>query len=40
MVGIAFVPPVKRWWLEQIDAHAEHVSREFVATLGSDGSWP
>jgi hypothetical protein len=38
MVGIAFVPPVQRWWLEQIDTHAQHLTREFVGRLGSDGS--
>lgn len=36
MVGIAFVPPVQRWWLDQIDAHAEHIAHELVARLASD----
>ncbi|UFN45189.1 hypothetical protein [Nocardioides okcheonensis] len=38
MVGIAFVPPAQRWWLEQIDSHAEHVTCEFVEGLGSNGA--
>lgn len=33
LVGIAFVPPVQRWWLDQVNHHAEHVTREFVARL-------
>lgn len=36
IVGIAFVPPVQRWWLDQIDTHAEHITREFVARFASD----
>lgn len=36
MVGVAFVPPVQRWWLDQIEQHAEHLTRELVARFLTD----
>lgn len=38
MVGVAFVPPVQRWWLDQIEEHAEHLTRELVARFVTDVS--
>jgi hypothetical protein len=36
IVGIAWVPPVQRWWIDQINTHAEHVTRELVARFVGD----
>lgn len=36
VAGIAFVPPVQRWWLDQIETHAAHVARDFAARFVSD----
>lgn len=38
MVGVAFVPPVQRWWLDQIEGHAEHLTRELDARFVTDVS--
>ena len=38
IVGVAFVPPVKRWYLDQIEHHAQHTTREFMSQLTSDTS--
>jgi hypothetical protein len=40
IIGIAFVPPVQRWYLGQIEHHAEHITREFTSQLTSDPSEP
>jgi hypothetical protein len=36
LVGIAFVSPVQRWWLDQIERHADHITREFIAGIDAD----
>lgn len=36
MVGVAFVPPVQRWWIDQIKEHTDHVTREFIARFVAD----
>lgn len=36
MVGVACVPPVQRWWIDQIEEHADHVTREFIARFVTD----
>ena len=36
VIGIAFVPSVKSWYLGQIERHAEHISREVQDRLASD----
>lgn len=36
IIGVAFVPPVKRWYLDQIEPHAQHITREFMSELTSD----
>jgi hypothetical protein len=36
IVGIAFVPPVKRWYIDQIERHAQHISQEFVSIVIPD----
>lgn len=33
VIGLAFVPPVKSWFVGQIEHHAEHVTREFMRQL-------
>lgn len=42
IVGIALVPPVKRWYLDQIEHHAKHVTQEFVSIVipGEDRPGP
>jgi hypothetical protein len=35
MIGIALVPPVRVWYVGQIEHHAEHITREIVSTLAS-----
>lgn len=37
LVGVAFVPPAQRWWIDQVNHHAEHVTREFVARFYPTG---
>ena len=36
MIGIAFVPPVKRWYVGQIEHHAQHITRDFMSTFSTD----
>lgn len=36
VIGIAFVPSVKSWYIGQIERHAEHISREVQDRLTSD----
>ena len=36
VIGIAFVPSVKSWYIGQIERHAEHISREVQDHLTSD----
>lgn len=36
VIGIAFVPSVKSWYMCQIERHAEHISREVQDRLASD----
>jgi hypothetical protein len=38
MIGIAFVPPVKRWYIGQIEHHAQHIMRDFMSTFITDTS--
>lgn len=33
-VGIAFVPSVRNWYLEQIQIHADHITIEFMSSFG------
>lgn len=40
LVGIAFVPPVKRWYLDQIERHAQHITQEFVSIVIPDDARP
>lgn len=37
VMGVAFVPPVQRWYLSQIEHHAEHVTEEFIASITPSG---
>lgn len=40
IVGVAFVPPVQRWYLGQIEHHAQHIARELTSQLTPDMSEP
>jgi hypothetical protein len=40
IIGIAFVPPVQRWYLGQIEHHAQHIAREVTSQLTSNTSKP
>ena len=31
VAGIAFVPPVQRWYLGQIEHHAQHITRDLLS---------
>jgi hypothetical protein len=36
VIGIAFVPSVKSWYLGQIERHAEHITQEVQDRLTPD----
>lgn len=36
IVGIAFVPPVKSWYIGQIERHAQHITQEVQDQLTPD----
>lgn len=36
VVGIAFVPPVRSWYIGQIERHAEHITQEIQDHLTPD----
>jgi hypothetical protein len=38
LVGVAFVPPVQRWYLGQIEHHAQHLTREISNIVIPDGA--
>ena len=40
MIGIAFVSPVKGWYLGQIERHAQHITREIQGRLTPEVSEP
>jgi hypothetical protein len=40
IIGIAFVPPVQRWHLGQIQHHAQHFAREVTSQLTPNTSEP
>lgn len=40
MIGIAFVPPVKSWYLGQIERHAQHITSEVQRHLTPELSKP
>lgn len=40
IIGIAFVPPVQRWYLGQIEHHAQHIAREVTSQLTSNTAEP
>ena len=40
MIGIAFVPSVKSWYIGQIERHAEHISRDVQDHLTPDLAEP
>jgi hypothetical protein len=33
LMGLAFVPPVQHWYVDQIQRHAEHLTRSIVKQL-------
>ena len=39
-IGIAFVPPVKRWYLDQIERHAQHITEELVSIVTPNDAKP
>lgn len=39
-IGLVFVPPVKSWFVGQIEHHAEHVTREFMRQFAPVTSLP
>lgn len=36
VIGTAFVPPVKSWYIGQIERHAEHITQEVQDHLTPD----
>lgn len=36
LLGVAFVPPVQRWYISQIQQHAQHITRTFISQLAPD----
>ena len=40
VMGIAFVPSVKSWYVGQIERHAEHITRELQDGLTPDVEEP
>ena len=40
IIGIAFVPSVKSWYIGQIERHAEHISRELQDRITPDLEGP
>lgn len=33
LIGVAWVPPVRSWYLGQIQHHAEHLTREIMSRI-------
>lgn len=33
LVGVAIVPPVQRWYMGQIEQHAQHITRNLIKQL-------
>lgn len=33
IIGLASVPPVQRWYVDQIGQHAQHVTRTFLKQM-------
>jgi hypothetical protein len=33
LLGVAFVPPVQRWYISQIQQHAQHITRNLMSQL-------
>lgn len=33
LVGVACVPSIRRWYLDQVEHHAQHISREVMSRL-------
>jgi hypothetical protein len=40
VIGLTFVPPLKSWFVDQVEHHAEHVSRKLMRQLAPDTSVP
>jgi hypothetical protein len=40
IVGVPFVPPVQRWYLGQIEHHAQHLTREISNIDIAEGAKP
>lgn len=40
IIGVALVPPVRNWYVGQIEHHAEHITREIVSKLAAVSSEP
>ena len=37
LIGVAWVPPVRAWYFGQVHQHAEHIARDFMSLVFSNG---